>query len=112
MVKNTNCDTPLDWMFGNETSSKWNTPWPTIEDYSDDDEYYELDKIFRTVIDGRAADESHIGQPIERLKDEYKKRFPIMLGQTLKNIGDAILNGKIKLNVLFPGDRGYHSEEK
>lgn len=109
---NTNCDTPLDFMFSGNKNPKWATPWPIIENYSDKAEYDYLDKLFKEIVDGRTNDEDFIGRPMEELTDIYKRRFPIMLGKALTKIGENILTGKIQLNVLFPGDRGFHSEER
>ena len=100
----TNAWTPLDWL----SSQNDGSPWPTIEDYADEKEYYESDELLRELYDRHNAFKNWESPRCEELRNRYRELFPKMIAHFLQNVGQAILDGKIKLNVVFdePRDHG------
>lgn len=89
---------PLAEFAGKEDS------WIWIEDYSDRDEYRELDDILRFLngeIERTELPESVQSINEEELRKEYARRFLVMMGKALQKIGKDIETGEIKMEIDF-----------
>lgn len=78
--------------------------WVWIEDYSDKDEYAELDDILRFLngeIQRRDLPETVRSMDAEELRKEYTRRFPVMMGKALQSIGKDIETGEIEMEIDF-----------
>lgn len=71
--------------------------WNTIADYSDPDEYYELDEIYKQIVCSTYTN----SEQIEQLKKEYDLRFGEMLAEVLFNIAKDVKSGKLILKTDF-----------
>lgn len=86
---------PFEWLTGDDNESAW----PMLEDYCDDDEYYEQDAILRGLYDN---DWSNLPEELEeKTKEEliqkYKDEAPITIANAMK---------KMAMHDLLT-DRGY-----
>lgn len=89
---------PLAIFAGREDS------WIWLEDYSDKDEYGELDDILRFLngeIKRKELPESIRSMEAEELRKEYARRFPPMLGKALQAIGKDLETGELKMEIDF-----------
>ena len=78
--------------------------WSWIEDYSENKEYEELDDILKFLngeIPRRNLPDSLRTMDGSELREEYARRFPLMLGKALQLIGKDFETGNIKLEVEF-----------
>lgn len=78
--------------------------WIWIEDYSDKDEYGELDDILR-FLNGEVK-RSELSDSIRSMDDaelrkEYARRFLIMLGKAFQSIGKGLEIGEIEIEIDF-----------
>ena len=75
--------------------------WVWIQDYSDKDEYGELDDILRFLngeIKRKELPESIRTMDANDLRKEYARRFPGMMGKALQIIGKDLETGEIEVN--------------
>lgn len=89
---------PLAIFAGRENSWFW------IQDYSDKDEYEELDDILRFLngeIKRKELPESIRTMDANDLRKEYARRFPVMMGKALQVIGKDLEIGEIEIEVNF-----------
>lgn len=89
---------PLAIFAGRENS------WVWIQDYSDKDEYGELDDILRFLngeIKRKGLPESIRTMDANDLRKEYARRFPVMMGKALQVIGKYLETGEIEIEVNF-----------
>lgn len=76
--------------------------WMWLEDYSEDNEYWELDCILRYLNGDINIDElpdtlhSLNGK---ELRDEYSRRFPVMFGKALQKIGRDLEAGNVIMKL-------------
>lgn len=78
--------------------------WVWIQDYSDEDEYGDLDAILGFLNDERERSElpdSIRSMTGEELRKEYARRFPIMLGKAFQLIGKDFETQKIEMEIDF-----------
>ena len=100
---------PFEWLTGDDNESAW----PMLEDYCDDDEYYEQDAILRGLYDN---DWSNLPEELEeKTKEEliqkYKDEAPITIANAMKKMADDIINGKLKINFIFENYEQEHKDE-
>lgn len=90
---------PFDWL-----TEFPNNDWNWISDHSDEYEYMILDDVYRCIEDNYPKNELPIElrkMSIKQLKKEYQERFPTLLGEAMKELGENLINGRIKLNIKF-----------
>lgn len=78
--------------------------WTWIEDHSDDKEYEELDDILKFLngeIKRKELPESVRTMDADELREEYARRFPVMMGKALQSIGKDIETGEIEMEIDF-----------
>ena len=78
--------------------------WVWLEDYSDDEEYAELDSIL-LYLNGDVGIEE-LPEKLrtmnnEELRNEYNRRFPTMFGKAIQKIGKELEYGKIQMEIIF-----------
>lgn len=89
-------DEPFGWLHYDS--------WTWLADHSESHEYSELDLIYSYLKNEITRD--NLPQNIlelsdDQLREEYGKRFPIMLSEALLSIGQYIQTGEIKMTVDF-----------
>lgn len=102
-VKTRYSEAPYDFMNG----------WEWLSDAAPSSEYSELDMMFE-VLNAYYSDRQILEEKIKSYNDaynrnltfdeifeEYKKRYPIMVGRSLIDIGKQILDGTLKLEVTL-----------
>lgn len=78
--------------------------WVWIEDYSDKDEYENLDDILRFLngeMQRRDLPKTVRSMDTEELRKEYARRFPVMMGKALQSIGKDFETGEIEMEIDF-----------
>lgn len=93
----TTSNVPFDDPFFDLKDQEWNL----ISDYSDPEMYSKLDDIFRYLDEGTYRPEWAKDMTDEDLKEYYKREFPIMFANALKEYADQILKGEYKYNITF-----------
>lgn len=77
--------------------------WEIIEDYTNEDDYFYLDAIYRCLVDGVNPDGYNElkGMSEEQLKREYSGKFPSLMAECLENIAKAIRENDLNIDVEF-----------
>ena len=78
--------------------------WPLIIDHCDEEEYVQLDHILQILAEDKPKESlptqlANITD--DALKEEYLKRFHVLFGQVLQNIGRAVESGEIVIPFSF-----------
>ena len=89
----------FEWLIGSEGECTW----PMLEDYCDDDEYYEQDAILRYLYDNnpRNLPEKFQNMSKAELIKFYKDNAPTTIANAMKKMADDIINGELKINFIF-----------
>lgn len=79
--------------------------WAWIADYSDPEEYAYLDDLFLYLIGDKGKD--RLPEELQSLSDNeltetYQKRFQVMFGKAMQEIGQAVETDRIKITLQFP----------
>lgn len=93
----TRIEDPFGWIH-----EEWGD-WNLIEDYSDSKRYYRLDCIYNCLVNGIATHNMDgLDKMTEKeLKDEYRKKFPLLLAEVFENIAKDIRKGDLEIEIEF-----------
>lgn len=72
--------------------------WELISSIAEPSEYRELDDWYAVLVEGRDITDPSLDVPdvsIDELHKLYNQRFSILLGKTLKYIGESLINKDI-----------------
>ena len=87
---------PIGWMVDYGTQD-------LIADYSDKELYGRLDNIYHCLVDRILPDnmDGLGGMTTAQMKEEYQRKFPMMIAEALKSIADDIACGELTIKTGF-----------